>query len=225
MVFVIIPAYNEGRNIKPVVESVYKYVKNIVVVDDASGDDTYRQAKRTQARVLRHIINRGQGAALQTGTDYALKKGARIIIHFDADGQFKSEEIGDFVSALQTGDCDVCLGSRFLGRKSNLPWFKKNLIFPLARIINRYFFKIKLTDPQSGFRGFGRKAASKIWMQQDGSAHCSEFMYKALRQGLKVKEIPITVVYHDYGQGFFSGKGRGMGGVAIIKDLLLAKFL
>ena len=84
---------------------------------------------------------------------------------------------------------------------------------------------VKLTDPQSGFRAFNRKVMENISIEQDGSAHCSEILYKANINKLKIKEAPMTVIYNEYGQSLFKGKGRKKGGTQIIKDLLLAKIM
>ena len=221
----VIPAFNESENIYKTIKEVRPYVDEIVVVDDGSSDNTVAIAKHGNVIVLRHILNRGQGSALATGNLYALMVGADIIIHFDADGQFLASEIEDMIKPIINKEAEIVFGSRFLGKQSNIPSFKKYIILPLARIFNYLFFKVKLTDPQSGFRALSRVATQKIKIKNDGSAHCSEILSKALRYKLKIKEIPITVVYKDFGQNIFGGKGRGMGATRIIKDLILSKLL
>jgi len=173
--------------------------------------------------LLQHKINRGQGASLETGNQYAFNSGADIIVHFDADGQFLVKEIKDIIQPIIQENYDVVLGSRFLEKKSKMPWLKKNILFPVARLVNKIFAGIDLKDPQNGFRAFRAQLTPKLKMQQDGSAHCSEFLYKAFRHQLKIKEVPITVHYQKFGQGLFSGKGRGTGGLKIIKDLIFKK--
>jgi glycosyltransferase involved in cell wall biosynthesis len=220
-IFCIIPAYNEEKNISKVIKSLDAFVDEIIVIDDCSQDNTYQVASKEKATVLRHVINRGQGAALQTGNDYALKKGADIIVHFDADGQFLAEDIKTATDYLLEGEYDVILGSRFLEKKSNMPIFKEKIIMPSARFFNKLFFNFTLTDPQNGFRVLSQKAAQKIKITNDGSAHCSEILYKIFKYNFKVKEIPITVIYNEFGQSLFGGKGRGKGGLRIIKDLMI----
>jgi glycosyltransferase involved in cell wall biosynthesis len=210
-VFCIIPAYNEEKTIVDVINSVKPKVDSIVVVDDGSTDNTYDLAKNQNVTVLRHLINRKQGAALQTGNEYAIKNGADVIVHFDADGQFLAKEIKDIVAPILNTECEIVLGSRFLEKKSNIPLIKKFVIFPIARIINLLFIGIKLSDPQCGFRGMSRQAAQKIIIEQDDMAHCSEIIAKAHRNKFRIKEVPITVIYHDYGQKIGSG-------LKIIKD-------
>lgn len=214
----VIPALNEAENIVKVINGVRPFVNEIIVVDDCSEDNTAELAASAGAIVLRHIINRDQGAALRTGTIYALKNGADIIIHFDADDQFRAEEIPDLIKPFLNGRPGAVLGSRFLEKKSALPTFKKYIIMPLARLINRLFFNIHLTDPQSGFRVLSREAAEKVKITNDGKAHCSEILYQLFKNKIEVMEVPITVTYHRYGQKFSSG-------LRIIKDLLIQKLI
>jgi glycosyltransferase involved in cell wall biosynthesis len=214
----VIPAYNEAKNITEVVNRVRPFVDEIVIVDDCSQDETANIANTLNVKVLRHPINRGQGAALQTGNDYALKNQADIIIHFDADNQFQAEEIPDLTKPIELGQADAVLGSRFLSKKSDLPVFKKIVIMPLARIFNKLFFNIQLSDPQSGFRALSYKAAQQIKIKNDGMAHCSEILHQLYTNKIKTIEVPITVIYHEYGQKF-------SGGFRIIKDILIKKII
>jgi len=214
----VIPAYNEEKNISQVITKVKPLVNEIIVVDDASRDQTFVEASKSEAIVVRHIINRGQGAALRTGTQLALDRDADIIIHFDADDQFQAGDIPEMIAPLLAGQADAVLGSRFLDKKSNLPKLKKNLIMPLARLINRLFLNIRLTDPQSGFRALSRRSAEQLKIENDGMAHCSEILYQLFKNKNRVIEVPITVIYHEYGQ-------KLSGGFKIIKDLLIQKLI
>ena len=132
-IFIIIPAYNESASIASVIKDIKAANKEwqIVVVDDGSGDETAEFAESAGAVVLRHLINRGQGAALKTGTDYAIMNGAAVIVHFDADGQFLANEISDVIAPIISGQADIVFGSRFLsapdGKKSNIPWLPTRL--------------------------------------------------------------------------------------------------
>ena len=214
----VVPAYNEEKNISLVISKLKPFVNEIIIVDDASSDRTFQIASQSEAIVVRHIINRGQGAALRTGTQLALDRGADIIIHFDADDQFQASEIPEMLAPLLNNKADAVLGSRFLSKKSNLPKLKNNLIMPLARLINRLFFNIRLSDPQSGFRALSRTSAQKLKIENDGMAHCSEIIYKLFKNNNRVVEVPITVVYHEYGQ-------KLSGGFKIIKDILIQKLI
>jgi len=214
----VIPAFNEAKNIVKVINDVKPFVSEIIVVDDCSTDNTANLAEQTGVLVLRHVINRGQGAALRTGSEAALGRGAEIIIHFDADDQFQAKEIPDLIKPLSDGQADAVLGSRFLTKKSKLPWTKKRIIHPLARLINRFLLKIRLTDPQSGFRALSRATLEKIKIENDGMAHCSEILYQLFKNKFHVVEVPITVTYHNYGQKF-------SGGLKIIKELIIQKLI
>lgn len=214
----VVPAYNEEKNISQVISKLKSFVNEIIIVDDASRDKTFESASQGEAIVVRHIINRGQGAALRTGTQLALERGADIIIHFDADDQFQASEIPDMLAPILNNEADAVLGSRFLNKKSNLPIIKEKLIMPLARLINRLFFNIRLSDPQSGFRALNRRSAETLKIENDGMAHCSEIIYKLFKNNNRVVEIPITVIYHEYGQ-------KLSGGFKIIKDILIQKLI
>ena len=119
--FIVIAAYNEGSCLADVVREVRGVYPQVVVVDDGSTDDTYEAAERSATYVLRHAINRGQGAALQTGIRFALLRGAEYVVTFDADGQHRVQDIRALVTPICQGDCQITLGSRFLGGTENLP--------------------------------------------------------------------------------------------------------
>ncbi|MDD4333343.1 MAG: glycosyltransferase family 2 protein [Patescibacteria group bacterium] len=220
-IYCIIPAYNEEKNILKVINEVTLLVDEVVVVDDASTDKTVEILKNNIFKnliILEHPINRGQGAALQTGNEYAIKNGADIIVHFDADGQFVADEIKDIVKPIINGEADVVLGSRFLEKKSAIPFFKKTVIMPMARLVNKIFLGIDLTDPQSGFRAMSRNAAEKINIEQDRMAHCSEILAKTFSQKLRVKEVAIHVIYYNFGQKFSDG-------IKILKELFIGSLV
>lgn len=215
---VVIAAWNEAKNIGQVVDNIKKYLPEaeIIVANDGSRDDTALIAKNQGALVVSHRTNRGQGAALQTGNTLALRNGADIIVHFDGDNQFLAEEIKDIIEPIIKQTADISFGSRFLGKDSSMPKLKRNIIMPLARLFNKVFFGIKLSDPQCGFRAMSKESAQKIVIENDGMAHCTEIMAKAHKYKLKIKEVPVTVVYHEFGQS--------MGGaLSIIKDFIYKK--
>lgn len=220
-VYCIIPAWNEVARrsefaLPQVIKELQGKVDNIVLVDDGSDDDTFELSKDLQADILRHPVNRGQGAALKTGTDYALEQGADIIVHFDADGQFRVEDIARVVEPIREGRADIVFGSRFIDNTTKMPYLKEKVIMPLARLVNRLFFKIKTSDPQSGFRALSRRAAKDLQWNHDEMAHCSEILVLAHRSGLPITEVPITVLYPDFGQHFG-------GGLKILRDMFISK--
>ncbi len=205
--YIVIAAFNEGKKIGSVVKELLKVgYSNVVVVDDGSSDNTYSVASKAGAVALQHIVNRGQGAALQTGIDYALEQGADLIVTFDADGQHCVSDIPAMIKPVASGEVDVTLGSRFLG-KSNAPFLKK-LVLKGGIIFTRLLSGIKLTDVHNGFRVFSRKAAQKIRINQDRMEHASEILDEIARKKIKYKEIPVTIKYSEYskakGQSVFN---------------------
>jgi len=220
IVSVVIPAYNEEKMIGKVVDGLKGKVSRITVVDDGSRDLTAEKARQAGAEVIRHCLNRGQGAALQTGIIYALNGGADFIVTFDADGQFLAEEIDLIVEPLLLGQVDVTLGSRFLDNKSDIPW-EKLFILKIATWITNLYTGLKLTDIHNGFRGMSRRAAKLIQIRQDGMAHASEILEQIRKYNLKYLEVPVTIRYTDYSRL----KGQKVSNsFRIIKDLLLSRF-
>ena len=217
-IIAVIPAYNEEENNAAVVGAVRPFVSEIAVVDDASSDRTSERALAAGAAVIRHVINRDQGAALETGSRYALEQGADIVLHIDADGQHRPEEIPDILRPIIEGRADIVFGSRFMGKRSDLPKLKRYVFFPVARLVNRLLLGVRMSDPQSGFRALSSAAMSAIRIENDGKAHCSEIMHKAAKSSFRVLEVPIRVIYSRFGLSFG-------GGIRIVKDLLIKKII
>ena len=120
-VYIVVPAYNEASAVCDVVRELRGEFRLVVVVDDGSRDATASEAARGGAIVLRHVLNRGQGAALQTGIEFCLIRGADIIVTFDADGQHRIQDVHRMLAALESTGADLAIGSRFLDLQSNLP--------------------------------------------------------------------------------------------------------
>lgn len=218
MFIAIVPAYNEASHIGSVVRSLFDHVDEVVVVDDASQDDTAALAREAGATVLVHEINRGQGAALETGHTYARAKQASYVLHFDGDNQFDVADIMPALAAMNASEVDVLFGSRFLGKQSNIPWVKRYILFPLGRLVNRLFARIALTDAHNGFRILNARALSRIALTHDGMAHATEILALTKRHKLRYMEHPVQVTYHEYGQGAANG-------LRIVKDLMMGMFI
>jgi glycosyltransferase involved in cell wall biosynthesis len=197
-VWVVIAAYNEQQKIASVIDSLHKQnYHNIIVVNDGSKERTADVAEHAGAVVLTHCINRGQGAALKTGMQYALKQGAEYVVTFDADGQHHAEEIQLLLEPLKNKEADVCLGSRFLTHASNVSWHRKLLLKAGAHII-WLFYGIHLTDSHNGFRAFKREAVQKLELKADRMEHASEILEQIAIKKLQYKEIPVTITYTEY---------------------------
>ncbi len=197
-IFIVTAARNEEKQIAYVLKGLRrKGYNNIVVVDDGSADDTAAIARKGNAHVLQHVINRGQGAALRTGIDYALLHHADIIVTFDADGQHDPNEIKDMIEPIINGECQVTLGSRFLGKSPNIPWIKKIML--KGGILFTYLVSgIKLTDAHNGFRALSRSAAQMIEIRQDRMEHASEIVEEIHKKQISYKEVPVTIRYTRY---------------------------
>ncbi|MCW1892111.1 MAG: glycosyltransferase family 2 protein [Candidatus Uhrbacteria bacterium] len=196
-VFAVIPAWNEAPRLGGVLEAIRPYVDGVVVVDDGSVDDTSSVARAGGAITLRHMMNRGQGAALRTGTEAALRLGADIIVHVDADGQHDPSMIKTLVDPIREGEADVVFGSRFLGiDPTGMPKIRR-MYFWAAKLFNTYVVGIsrRVTDPQSGARAMSAAAAKVIDFRQDFSAHCSEILRLVTKSNLRWKEVPVHVRY------------------------------
>ena len=220
-VFVVVPAYNEGRCIERVVRDLRACYPNVVVVDDGSTDGTFEAAKRSATYVLRHVVNRGQGAALQTGLEFALACGARYVVTFDGDGQHRVEDVQVLLEPIWRGECDITLGSRFLGQAVDIPRLRR-FTLRLAVLFTRVVNRAKLTDAHNGLRGFSRAAARTINITLDRMAHASELIDLVRLSGLPYREVPVQVRYTEYS----IGKGQSSrGALRIIIHYLLGKVL
>jgi glycosyltransferase involved in cell wall biosynthesis len=218
-VWVVIPAYNEGRVIAGVVESVRRLFPNVVVIDDASCDGTATSAQRAGARVVRHPINLGQGAALQTGFDLALAAGASHVVTFDADGQHHVEDVPAMLAALEANGADIALGSRFLGQAIGISGSRRWLL-QAATLVTRITTGLKLSDCHNGLRVLTAKAAGALNLRQNRMAHASEIL-NAIRQcRLAHVEVPVTISYTDYSRE----KGQKLTDAFVIcRDLIAMK--
>ena len=197
-IWVVIAAYNEEKRIGDVVSSIARNgYTHIIVADDGSRDATGIVAENAGAVVLRHIVNRGQGAALKTGMDFAVKNGAEIVVTFDADGQHHAEEIESLTKLIEAGEVDVCLGSRFLEKKSNVSWHRKIMLKGGAAII-WFFYGIRLTDTHNGFRALRREAVQRLQLRADRMEHASEILEQIAKQKISYTEVPVTITYSEY---------------------------
>ncbi|MCV2353661.1 glycosyltransferase family 2 protein [Paucibacter sp. B2R-40] len=196
-IWVVIPAFNEGEVIRDVISELRKKYNNVVLVDDCSKDTTGSAALDGGAIVLRHPINLGQGAALQTGLKYAISQAAEYVVTFDADGQHRVEDIAVLMEVQKQSNADIVVGSRFLGSTQNLPTLKK-IVLKLAVLFTRMTSGLQLTDAHNGLRLFTGHAAKSIKINQNRMAHASEIVDQILGLGLKVAEAPVTIIYTEY---------------------------
>lgn len=214
-VWIVIPAYNEGKTLAGVLESLKKAgYDNTFVVDDGSRDNTFEVAKKHAAIAVTHRLNRGLGGALGTGIQGALRMGAEYIITFDADGQHNPKDIQKVLSPLRRREADAVIGSRLMSSAMpsdpsvGMP-FKRRLANRIGNFVTFALFGVWTSDSQSGLRGFNRKGAEAIQIRTNRMEVSSEIIREIAVTGLRFKEVPIQAIYTDYslskGQSFFVG--------------------
>lgn len=220
-IYVIIPAFNEGKVIRQTIRSLGNQY-HIVLVDDASTDDTANAVRDLPIYYVRHDINLGQGAALQTGMDFALQQGADIVVHFDADGQHNPADIDRFIEVLKTQKTDVVLGSRFMRQEDLLaiPRLRRFLL-RVARVVNGLLTGLWLSDAHNGFRVMNRQALRSIQLKENRMAHATEILMQIRRNRLHYIESPTHIIYTEYSQ--VKGQ-RWQGAIDILIDVFINKY-
>ena len=189
-----IPAYNEEKNIAKIITKLKKITDSIIVCDDGSSDMTSEIAKNLGVIVISHKKNMGYGAAIRTIFEKSTEIGSDILVTFDADGQHRVEDISRVLRPLENSEADIVIGSRFLGKQSNVPNYRKLGIKVITQITNSSI-KTKLTDSQSGFRAYSKQVLSKISLSEIGMGISTEILIKASSGGLRITEVPITILY------------------------------
>jgi glycosyltransferase involved in cell wall biosynthesis len=219
-IFIIIPVYNEAAVIAQTLHQVLQTGYNVVVVDDGSTDGTSDVVRTFPVHYILHPVNIGQGAALQTGMDFARLRNADAVVHFDADGQHRVSDIDELLKPVLNGDCDVALGSRFFHKTDTKIPFSKKIFLQIARYVNWLFTGILLTDAHNGLRAMNRKAINLIYFSENRMAHASEMLSIIKEKQLTYREVPVTIEYTEYSMH----KGQSLwNSINIIFDLLFKK--
>ena len=219
-VWIVVPAYNEGTRLGCTLQTLRSVSAQVVVVNDGSDDDSGEIAAEYPVWRLSHVVNCGQGAALQTGIDFALSQGAQIVVTFDADGQHCVEDIEPLCQPIRENRVDVALGSRFLGRAEGIPWVRW-LTLKAAVLFTRCYSGIRVTDTHNGLRAFSCHAAQVVRIQHNGMAHASEILDQVRRLGLRYCEVPTTV---RYTKGTLNKGQKSWNSLRIVGQLLLGRF-
>lgn len=216
-VWVVIPLYNESTVIADVVAGLLPHFRNVVCIDDGSRDGSGRVARSAGARVVTHPINLGQGAALQTGFDYALERGAQFVVTFDADGQHRVDDAAQMVSRARTEDLAIVFGSRFLDDRTQ-PGLLKRVVLKTAVAVTNWSTKTRLTDAHNGLRLIREDALQRIRLRQDRMAHGTEIVMQLGRTGLPYAEQPVEVLYTEYSKS----KGQSLlNSINILIELII----
>ncbi len=219
-VAVIVPVYNEVKVIAGVVKNLKKTFSNVVCVDDGSIDGSAKEISKAGAILIKHPINMGTGAALQTGIEYARSiPSNKYFVTFDADGQHKVEDVKKMLEKMEKTGVDIVMGSRFLGKTENISKTKK-IVLKLAIKFSNFTSGIKLTDTHNGLRVFNRKVAERMQITMSDMAHASEILEIVRENKFSYKEVPVTIVYTDYSKS----KGQSvLNAINIAFDVLLMR--
>ncbi|MFJ4173849.1 glycosyltransferase family 2 protein [Microbacterium sp. NPDC089696] len=216
--WIVVPLYNEATVIAGVIEGLLPSFPHVVCIDDGSTDGSAEAARRAGAIVIEHPINLGQGAALQTGIDYAVSRPeCEYIVTFDADGQHRVEDARDMVAAARAAGAAIVFGSRFLDDRTKPGWIKR-VILKTAVWVTNLTTSIKLTDAHNGLRVIRRDAAAQVQLKQDRMAHATEIVLQLGHTGLQWIEHPVELLYTDYSKS----KGQSvLNSVNILVDLVV----
>ena len=193
MKLICIPAYNEEENIGKIIKECKKFADKVIVCDDGSIDYTVEFAKKEGAIVLQHEKNQGYGSSIATLFDYCRKENADVMVTIDGDGQHDPNQIPLLIDTLKNHNVDVVIGSRSLG-DDDTPSYRKAGIKIITSAIN-YSTNIKVSDSQSGFRAYSKKAIDVIHPTEDGMSVSTEILLKISNKGLSIAEVPISISY------------------------------
>ena len=221
--WLIVPCYNEGTVIFDVLTNARETLPNIVGVNDGSADDSAAQIRAAGAHLVDHPVNLGQGAAIQTGVEYArAQPGAKYFVTFDADGQHQVKDVMRMIERLRTEPLDIIVGTRFAGQEnSQVPWIKRAVLKTVVMLSPRTK-KLGLTDAHNGLRAFNRRVAEEMNIRMNGMSHASEIVSMIDKHGWRVDEEPVDILYTEYSMS----KGQSLiNGVNILADGLVARRL
>jgi glycosyltransferase involved in cell wall biosynthesis len=214
-VWIVVPAFNEAGVIGDVIADLRSVFPNVVCVDDGSADDTGDIALRAGAHLVRHPVNLGQGAAIQTGVEYARSRpGAQVFATFDADGQHRVSDVLTMIDRLTAEAADIVIGTRF-GAGVSRPPLLKRVVLQTAAWLSPRGRRLGLTDTNNGLRVFNKTVADRLDITMNGMSHATEFIMLIDENHWRVVEQPVEVLYTEYS----AAKGQPLlNGVNIIVD-------
>ena len=194
MLVIGIPAFNEEENIAKIILNVQSLVDKIVVCNDGSNDLTGQIAEKMGAIVINHEKNLGYGAAIRSMFLKASELDADIFVTFDADGQHRIEDISKLLKPIYKNEADIVIGSRFLDNETEIPKYRRMGIKVITKL-TIISSEVKITDSQSGLRAYNKKTIQEISPSDYGMGISTEILIKANKKNLKIKEVPIKILY------------------------------
>lgn len=197
-IFIVIPAFNEEKRIGKLLDHLKKTKFPIIVIDDGSRDKTFQVAQKHTKFAFSHRVNLGKGAALKTGIELAILKGADAVILMDADGQHKIDDLPKFVNALHSQKYDVVIGSRNFSLGVPLVRYLGN---KFASVLIRLMFGVYVSDLLCGYRAFTKEAYQKIKWQSTGYGIETEMITLIGKKNLRFCEVQVETVYFDKFKG------------------------
>lgn len=225
MTIAVIPAYNEAARVGNVVRSAIGYVDAVIVVDDGSTDGTEEAAASAGARVVRHVLNGGAGAATMTGIEAARRMGATVVVTLDADEQHDPADIPRLLEPVLRRQADIVFGNRFGarpdGRGNRIPRVRR-LFNAIGNLVTLLATGKWVQDSQCGYKALGAQALSQIDLRMSGFEFCTEMVREAVRHNWRIEQVPVKVLYSEY----TLAKGQSFGnGVKTALKILLRSFL
>lgn len=207
LVYIVIPSYNEGDRVARVVKEVAAAgYTNIIIVDDGSDDESVSAEALSDVVILRHPINRGAGAATETGLQYCREvAGFDAVVTIDADTQHDPGDIDKLLTAHNQEKADITVGNRFMDGNNEIPGAVR-FFNRIANVTTTALAGIMVTDSQSGFKVLSKKAVELIHLEHDNYEYCSELFVKAHQHKLKIINVPVRVYYPEE----IRGKGQNI---------------
>lgn len=195
--FMVIPAYNEETRVQPVIEKIADLGYKMIVINDGSSDNTLDKLLESQKKypdnifILNHLLNRGMGAAISTGLEAVKKHHPKYIVNIDADGQHDINDIDKVCEPLVKGYADAVIGVRPF---KDMP-FSRSFANNVMNLLTRIFYRVNVSDSQTGFRAFTYETLEKVDIKARGYIIASEFLRQFKDKGIRLKEVTITTIY------------------------------
>lgn len=198
-IYVVVPVFNEDKVLKFVLDDLTSYnLWEVIVVNDGSNDNSRSICNNYNIKIIDHSVNSGQGAAIRTGINYAIRNNADIICTFDSDGQHRVEDLQNMINLmLENEKIDVVIGSRFINNVSKIP-FRRKIALKFAILLSKFIFGGNFTDVHNGLRVFNNNSARKINLVSNRMEHASLISESITKYKMRFVEMPVDIIYSEY---------------------------